>query len=338
MTAKRTFHVGVVILCAWAACGGRVGAEDKKLEPVKSWSGLLDEKKLTEAAPAKGYVTSQAAWKKLWESWRPGEKLPEVDFTKHLVLVDLGGMYPVVHEVRATDQGDLKVQLSPLVPAKPGYGYGIAVIERSAVKTIRGKVIEADSREPAEPRKLVAAGEWSKPVADKRGYAVRGRLALYEWLVSDDRREVAVYVELQDSRETVGGESMQIFCDFGKTDFRPEYKGGLKCELRDKDSQPVKSTAFPFSGAVPKSEWVTLPSDATIRLRSSPFGIHRPKSMAIAPDLSSLWVIGDEDANEYFLSGTFTVDPDADRTPPSKEHVWRGTIVLPAVRIVNQRK
>jgi hypothetical protein len=81
-----------------------------------------------------------------------------------------------------------------------------------------------------------------------------------------------------------------------------------------------------------------LPSDATIRLRASPFGIHRENAMALAPDLSVLWVIGDDDANEYFLSGTFSVNPAADGKSPGERHVWRGTIELPAVRIMNQRK
>jgi len=185
--------------------------------------------------------------------------------------------------------------------------------------------------------KVIAMGDWSKPVTDTRGYAVRGRLVLTEKHVSKDRREVAVYVELQDACDFIGGR-MQFFCDLGKTDFRPEYKGGLQCELKDKDKRPVKSTPFAFGGAVPKSEWVTLPTDATIRLRASPFGIHQPKALAIAPSLNNLWVIGDDDPNEYFLSGTFTVDPAADRKPTGEEHVWRGTIVLPAVRIVSQGK
>ncbi len=191
-------------------------------------------------------------------------------------------------------------------------------------------------RAAAGPR-LRAAGAWSEPVADLRGFAVRGRLALYEKPGLSGRREVAVYVELQDASEAVG-RSMHLFCDFGKTDFRPEYKGGLHCELHDKDQRPVPSTGFPFSGAVPKSQWVMLPSDATIRLRASPFGIHRARALAIAPDVSKLWVIADDDPNEYFLSGTFTVDPPADRLPPGDEHVWRGTIALPAVRIVNRPK
>jgi len=184
---------------------------------------------------------------------------------------------------------------------------------------------------------MIAAGDWSKPVADSSGYAVRGRLVLGERVLGADRREVAVYVELQDAKESVG-DSMRLFCDLGRTDFRPEYKGGLRCELRDKDKRPVESTAFPFSGAVPRSEWVTLPSDATVRLRASPFGVHRPKAMAIAPAFNSLWVIPDGDAGEYFLTGTFTIDPAADRKPSGEGHVWRGTIVLPALRIVNRAK
>jgi hypothetical protein len=188
----------------------------------------------------------------------------------------------------------------------------------------------------AEP-KVIAEGEWSKPVADNRGRAVRGRLVLCEKRFSAERREVAVYVELQEASQAIG-RTLKLFCDLGRYDFRSEYKGGLRCELRDKKGNPVKSSPFPFSGAVPASEWMSLPPDATIRLRASPFGIHRPGAMALAPDVATLWMIGDDDANEYRLSGTFTIDPAADRVAPAEaEQVWRGTIELPAVKIVNKK-
>lgn len=193
------------------------------------------------------------------------------------------------------------------------------------------------SSQAAEPPKVLATGDWSKAVADSRGRAVRGRLVLCEKPCGDRRRETPVYVELQDASDSVGG-SLRIYCDFGKTDFRPEYKGGLRCELRDKDRRLVPSTSYPFSGAIPKSEWVTLPSDATLRLRSSPFGIHRHGAMAISPDVSSLWVIAEDAPAEYFLSGTFTVDPAADRVPKGEDHVWRGVLDLPAVRLAQPRK
>lgn len=189
----------------------------------------------------------------------------------------------------------------------------------------------------ADPPKIIAESEWSKPVADERGRAMRARLVLGEKRISAERREVVVYVELQEASESIGA-TMRIFCDLGKTDFRPEYKGGLTCELLDKDKRPVKTEPFAFSGAVPKSEWVALPPDATVRLRASPFGVHRPKALAVCPGLAALWVIGDDDPNEYFLSGAFTVDPPADRAPPGNDHVWRGTLALPPVKIVGRRK
>ena len=34
------------------------------------------------------------------------------------------------------------------------------------------------------------------------------------------------------------------------------------------------------------------------------------------------------------LSGTFTIDPPASGEPTGQDHVWRGTLQLPAVRIV----
>ena len=184
----------------------------------------------------------------------------------------------------------------------------------------------------AEPPKVLAAGDWSRPVADTRGRSVRGRLVLCETPRGDDRRHVALYVELQDASDAIGP-TMRLFCDMGKHDFRGDYKGGLDCELRDKNGQPVKTTPFPFGGGVPKSEWVSLPSDATIRLRATPFGISRVKAKAICPHLGKLWVIADDDPNEYFLSGTFTIEPPDGPVAANNEHIWMGTIELPALRL-----
>jgi hypothetical protein len=127
---------------------------------------------------------------------------------------------------------------------------------------------------------------------------------------------------------------MRIFCDLGKSDFRPEYKGGLHCELLDKDNRKVAPSAFPFGGGVPLSQWVTLPPDATLRLRCSPFAGSRADGFVIAPGLGMHWTIAMNDPKEYTLSGSFTVDPGNDQLavdPP--EHIWRGTITLSPVKI-----
>ena len=189
----------------------------------------------------------------------------------------------------------------------------------------------------AEGPKTIATGEWSAAVDDGRGYSLRGRLVLAEKHAGDNRGEVAVYIELQDASKSVG-KSMLIFCDFGRVDFRPEYKGGLHCELRDKNKQLVKTLPTAFGGGVPQSRWIELPSDATIRLRTSPFGIGREKAMAIWPELTKLWEIKDGDPNDYFLSGTFTVAPSETDIGRDGGHIWRGTLTLPAVRIKNEPK
>ncbi|HEY2881530.1 MAG TPA: hypothetical protein VGJ15_03840 [Pirellulales bacterium] len=188
-----------------------------------------------------------------------------------------------------------------------------------------------------EEPKVLAKGDWSKPAGDNLGGQIRGRLLLVEEPHSDKYREVAVFVELQDARGNVGS-TMHIFCDFSKNDFRPEYKGGLQCKVRDKDGNVKKIEPFPFSGAVPRSEWIVLPSKASIRLRSSPFGVARENGLAIAPDLGALWFIDDDDPNEYFLSGTFTGNPPADKVPTGAARVWRGTLELPPVKITGKLK
>ncbi|HEX4588365.1 MAG TPA: hypothetical protein VH120_00425 [Gemmataceae bacterium] len=188
----------------------------------------------------------------------------------------------------------------------------------------------------AEPQRALAAGGWSAPVADNRGYAVRGRLVIAEKPAAGDLRETVIFVELQEATGFIG-ESLGLFCDLGRVDYRDEAKIGLDCELRDRDKRPVKSMPFPFGGSVPKSEWVTLPPDAAIRLRATPFGLRRAKAFALCPHLGKLWVLAENDPNEYYLSGKIDVDPPVDRTPPDKEHVWRGTIPFPAVKLVPSR-
>jgi hypothetical protein len=53
-------------------------------------------------------------------------------------------MYPVGHDLRLTDQGDLRIWISPRFPNKPGYGYGITLIERADIKRISGKAIKSE--------------------------------------------------------------------------------------------------------------------------------------------------------------------------------------------------
>ncbi|MCI0361493.1 MAG: hypothetical protein L0211_23670 [Planctomycetaceae bacterium] len=187
----------------------------------------------------------------------------------------------------------------------------------------------------ADAPKVIAAGEWSKPVADKLGKTLRGRLVLCEKVIDADRRDVIVCIELQEASDSYHPE-FQVYCELDRHDFRPEYKGGLQCKMLDKDKHEIPSEPFAFSGGVPGSVWMSFPKDTTIRLRTTPYGIRRDGGMAICPYLSGMWTVTDDDPNHYFLTGTFTVNPAAELKPPGDGHVWRGTIELPPMQIVSR--
>jgi hypothetical protein len=175
-------------------------------------------------------------------------------------------------------------------------------------------------------------GPWSPSVSDNRGYALRGRLVLRIRSTDGGRaRETAVFLDLQDVSRSIHS-GMRIFCDLGRTDFRPEYIGGLRCILRDRLGHALPSTPIAFGGAAPSSLWVELPAEATIRLRTSPFAGGKSSALVVFPDLVTRWELPERNPDPYFLSGVFTVAP---KNAPlvSDPQVWRGTLDLPPLRL-----
>src|SRR5262245_30639017 len=132
------------------------------------------------------------------------------------------------------------------------------------IVSVFGLLLSLASAALADGPRVIASGEWSKAVADKDGYSLRGRLVLCEKVVAAERREVALYVELQDACDFIG-HGIQVWSELARHDFRPEHKGGLHCEMRDRAGKRIEPQGFPFGGAVPQNQWVTLPVDATIR-------------------------------------------------------------------------
>lgn len=176
---------------------------------------------------------------------------------------------------------------------------------------------------------VIAVSDWSEPVADNRGYALRARLVIAYTGHTD--RDTGVYVELQDASGHVGG-SMAVYFD-----------GGLNCELRDAEGKVVPQSPFAFSGACPNSCWIMMPSDSTVRLRANCFGIGKPQGDGLAISVpGKYWVIPADDTREYFLSGSLTVIPPKDRVSfPDftglDVQVWRGTLTFPKMKISVKR-
>jgi hypothetical protein len=160
-----------------------------------------------------------------------------------------------------------------------------------------------------EDTNIVAAGEWSAPVAGledmKTGRGahhptLRGRLLLCE---SPKNNSLAMYLEIQDC-DSAWGEATEVYCDAER-----------KCLLKivDASGKSLSPDGF-FSGWVQRPSWINLPSDSAIRLRVS-----RIETFTFAS------------TNDYLVSGTFTVDPPPDHTGLD---VFQGTINLPPVKIL----
>lgn len=214
-----------------------------------------------------------------------------------------------------------------------------------------------------EDSSLVAAGDWSQPVATADGVAIRGRLLILDTpdhASSLKRTDTAVYLELQEFSSAVS--LARVYCGLNRYTL-PEDAPGLRCNIRDKNGKLIPDSGGAFSGGEPVSCWVTLQPYCSARLRVSAFGAAcRLEDGGLHITLASRgnWDVHPNPTNEYYLSGTFTFaglrkqDPGtglwvpldldsglplqeqhgtSDFGPETNRWVWSGTLTLPPLKI-----
>lgn len=115
-----------------------VHAEKKAVKPTKDWTGSVQNEKLAQDAPA--VVVSKAGLEKLWKAWMLTEKMPDVDFTKELLVVQTSrGSQLRLTGATLDDKGDLQALGLGTRDLRPGFRYVIASFSREGVKTVNGK-------------------------------------------------------------------------------------------------------------------------------------------------------------------------------------------------------
>lgn len=122
-----------------------VEAPKETLKPVpikQSWDGIIQNRNLLKQSPAEGFLLDAKAWEKMWKAWRPGEKLPAVDFEKEIAIILT---VPGPNRISSPDlvvnkDGNVRVPLptSTLLPDDGRIGYKILIIDRSGVNSING--------------------------------------------------------------------------------------------------------------------------------------------------------------------------------------------------------
>jgi hypothetical protein len=115
----------------------RAVAEKQPVRRSKEWSGSVQDEKLAKDAPT--CVTSARALEQLWKDWKRTDKMPEIDFTKELVVVSTTTGSRLRLALTLDDKGDLQVRGIATLDFRPGFRYVLATVRNEGVKTVNGK-------------------------------------------------------------------------------------------------------------------------------------------------------------------------------------------------------
>jgi hypothetical protein len=121
--------------------GLRAGA--KKVPLVQTWKGSVEDLALQKLAPGTSYVATAKEFAALWNAWKIGEKAPQIDFTKQLVLVVTTRGSRLGLTPQLDGKGDLRVLGFGTRDLRPGFRYVVGVVDRAGIKTINGKELPA---------------------------------------------------------------------------------------------------------------------------------------------------------------------------------------------------
>jgi hypothetical protein len=146
----RTGFCIALALAALAALAGPASAQrPKPIKPTQTWRGSIDDLALLSEAPKGERVADAKAFEKLWNAWKVGAKLPEVDFSKSAVFVTTTRGSRLSHGATLDDKGNLRVGAIATRDLRPGFRYSIILVPLAGVKTINGKPFAASD----EPKK-----------------------------------------------------------------------------------------------------------------------------------------------------------------------------------------
>lgn len=112
-------------------------------EPTELAKGKIADDSLRHLAPKSGVISDAGTFAKLWNAWRPKQAVPEIDFTKDLVLVGVAhGPNLVMFHPKLQEDGDLKYVVASTKMGGPGFGYRMVKLSREGIKTVNGKSVE----------------------------------------------------------------------------------------------------------------------------------------------------------------------------------------------------
>ena len=127
---------GIIVL---ALATNAIAEERKPLETLKEWRGDNPNEALSKDAPK--FITNSKDLEKLWKSWDIKEKLPEIDFSKELLLIDTTRGSRLNLKATLDEKGNIQALGLATRDLRPGFRYLMITVSKTGVKSINGKAI-----------------------------------------------------------------------------------------------------------------------------------------------------------------------------------------------------
>ena len=127
---------GIIVL---ALATNAIAEERKPLETLKEWRGDNPNEALSKDAPK--YIVNSKDLEKLWKSWDIKEKLPEIDFSKELLLIETTRGSRLNLKATLDEKGNIQALGLATRDLRPGFRYVMITVSKTGVKSINGKAI-----------------------------------------------------------------------------------------------------------------------------------------------------------------------------------------------------
>lgn len=139
----------VMLFPAAARADDKEGKAKQEVKPKEVWDGSVGDEKLLKDAPR--VITNAKTLAKLWKGWKVDDEVPEVDFSKEIVVVQTtlpGSQFVGRPKITLDEKGDLWMSALATNPATtprvPGFRYWIARVSREGVKTFHREPLPKD--------------------------------------------------------------------------------------------------------------------------------------------------------------------------------------------------
>jgi hypothetical protein len=114
----------------------------QKIDFQQSWSGKRTDRELLKLAPKGQFIADAKTFEQLWSKWDLGEhgdKMPQLDFNKQLVIVVVtNGPNTVKAKLTVDEKQNLIVNASSTLVADDNktFGYFVGVISREGIEAV----------------------------------------------------------------------------------------------------------------------------------------------------------------------------------------------------------